>query len=288
MDTVLLAVTILSLAMALALAFIVARLIREERARSEARVDALSTMAAVDVSTTTPAAPVAPAAPRVAPPPRLAPTANVAPPPRVTSTGDLDLFPAVLPPQADSTSAEAVNGVSHLFEEPDAPSPWGRRFAVIGVFASIVVAIAFALASVHNGMTASPASAAGGPQPSAQPAVFDGAPLELVALHHRQEADRLVITGLVQNPRSGRQMSHVVATAFLFGPDGAFLTSSRAPLDFTTLSPGDESAFVINVPVTGQIARYRVGFRTEDGRVIEHVDKRAPDALVQKQSGDRP
>jgi hypothetical protein len=30
------------------------------------------------------------------------------------------------------------------------------------------------------------------------------------------------------------------------------------------------------------VARYRVGFRTEDGRVITHVDKRGPDALAQK------
>ena len=274
MDTVLLAVTILSLAMALALAFLVTRLIREERARSEARVNALSTMAAAELTAPPPAARVA------APTPHVAATRRV---------DDLDLFPTAAPPAyADSTPAEAVSGVSHLFEEPEAASPWGRRFAVIGVFAAVVVAIAFALASVHDGVTASPATAAGGQQPAAQPAVFDGAPLELVALHHRQEADRLVITGLVQNPRSGRPMSHVVATAFVFGPDGAFMTSSRAALDFTTLSPGDESAFVINVPVTGQIARYRVGFRTEDGRVIEHVDKRAPDALVQKQSGDRP
>ena len=287
MDTVLLAVTILSLAMAVALAFIVARLIREERARSEARVNALSTMAAEEVAPTAAAVSVTAPLP-VAPAPRGA-LPRVATPPRVPPAEDLDLFPAGTPARPDPTSAEVVNGVSHLFEEPEASSPWGRRFAVIGVFAAIVVAIAFALASVHNGVTASPAtSAGGGQQPAAQPAVFDGAPLELVALHHRQEADRLVITGLVQNPRSGRPMSHVVATAFLFGPDGAFLTSSRAPLDFTTLAPGDESAFVINVPVTGQIARYRVGFRTEDGRVIEHVDKRAPDALVQKQSGDRP
>ncbi len=61
-----------------------------------------------------------------------------------------------------------------------------------------------------------------------------------------------------------------------------FLSSSRAPLDFMTLTPGEESPFVVNVPVTGQVARYRVGFRTEDGHVLPHVDKRAPDALAQK------
>jgi hypothetical protein len=30
------------------------------------------------------------------------------------------------------------------------------------------------------------------------------------------------------------------------------------------------------------VARYRVGFRTEDGRVIAHVDRRTPEALAQK------
>jgi hypothetical protein len=131
----------------------------------------------------------------------------------------------------------------------------------------------------HPRASASTSQADAAAQP---PVVLDSAPLELVSLRHTQAPQQLVISGLVQNPRSGAPMSHVVATAFVFGPDGGFLTSSRAPLDFTTLAPGDESAFVINVPVTGQVARYRIGFRTEDGRVIEHVDKRAPDALAQK------
>ena len=33
-------------------------------------------------------------------------------------------------------------------------------------------------------------------------------------------------------------------------------------------------AFVISVPVTAPVARYRVGFRGEDGRIIGHVDRR--------------
>ena len=86
----------------------------------------------------------------------------------------------------------------------------------------------------------------------------------------------------MKNPRAGAPLAHVVATAVLFGPDGAFLSSSRAPLDFTTLEPGQESPFVVSIPVSGQVSRYRVGFRTEDGRVIAHVDKRSPDALAQK------
>jgi len=67
----------------------------------------------------------------------------------------------------------------------------------------------------------------------------------------------------------------IIATAVLFGPDGNFLTSGRAALDFTSLAPGDESPFVIAVPVNGTVARYRVGFRAPDGSVIAHVDRRA-------------
>jgi hypothetical protein len=255
MDTVLLATTILSLALAVAMVFIVTKLVREERARSEARVTALAAMAAQPAAD----------APIVAPAVHVA--SRPAHPERAARVDDLEL----------RSATETVAGVSHLFEEAVGPSPWGRRSAVIGTLAAIVIAIAFGLASTHSNGIATPSQTVAA---APQPAVADGAPLELVSLRHTQDAQRLVITGLVQNPRSGAQIAHVVATAFLFGPDGAFLTSSRAPLDFTTLSPGDESPFVVSVPVTGQVARYRIGFRTEDGRVIAHVDKRTPDALA--------
>ena len=245
----LLSVTILSLAVALALAVVLAKLLREERARSEARVAALTAMAAHAAEiVASPAAPLAPA----------------------LDEDDLELH----------TPDAPVTGVSHLFEEPAAPSPWGRRFAVIGALAVVIVAAAVVLAGMRPG-AATPASTSS-VAAAQRPAIVDAAPLELVSLQHSQDARRLVISGLVQNPRTGGAISNVVATAFVFGPDGAFLTSSRAPLDFTRLAPGDESAFVINVPVAGTVARYRIGFRTADGRVIEHVDKRAPDALAQK------
>jgi len=35
-----------------------------------------------------------------------------------------------------------------------------------------------------------------------------------------------------------------------------------------------QAAGLISVPVTDAVARYRIGFRGEDGRVIAHVDKR--------------
>lgn len=251
------AVTALSLAMAAGMALVVAKLVRAERARAEARVAALVAMSADPVIDSPVARRPLVVAPAVSPLQRSE---------QAVRFDDLDIRP----------SETAVSGVSGLFAETNQPSPWGRRFAVIGSLAAVVLVIGLVAVS---GKALPPASAVAQQAPP-----LDTAPLELLSLQYARDenARRLVISGLVQNPRSGAPLSHVVATAFLFGPDGTFLTSSRAPLDFTTLAPGVESAFVVSVPVTGQVARYRVGFRTEDGRVIAHVDKRGPDALAQK------
>src|SRR6185312_13682577 len=161
---------------------------------------------------------------------------------------------------------------------PSPSSPWGRRFVVIGCLAALVLAVGMTLVFSR---ARSSSTAAGTNVAQGAPAAT-GSPLELLSLHYSQEADRLVVSGTVQNPRGATPVSHVVATAFVFGPNGAFLSSGRAPLDFITLTPGEESPFVVNVPVNGQVTRYRVGFRTEDGRVLPHVDKRTPEALAQK------
>ena len=71
---------------------------------------------------------------------------------------------------------------------------------------------------------------------------------------------------------------------FLVACAGSFLASGRAPLDFTLLRPGDESGFVIAVPVTAPVARYRVGFRGEDGHVIGHVDRRSSGTIARGSS----
>ena len=261
MDTILLAVTVLSLAMAAGMAILVATLLRQDRARADARVAALSAWAAEPAATAPAVSPGAPpSSPTHAIPSRPQP-------PRTVSLEDLQLRPG----------EATVAGVGQLFARTEEPSPWGRRLAVVGALTAVV--LAFALIGT---VVRSHPAAASAPAAAAKTAAVNSAPLELLSLRHVQEADRLVISGVVQNPHNGAPLSRVVATAFLFGPDGAFLTSSRAPLDFTTLAPGVESPFVVNVPVSGTVTRYRIGFRTEDGQVISHVDKRAPDALARK------
>jgi hypothetical protein len=95
-------------------------------------------------------------------------------------------------------------------------------------------------------------------------------------MHHERDRDAWRITGLVRNPAQNPEVSNVTAVAFLFGRDGTFLGSGRAPLDFTRLAPGDEAGFAIAVEVPGQVARYRLSFRAADGAIFRHVDRRAP------------
>lgn len=166
---------------------------------------------------------------------------------------DLEIAPAR--PSAAVPSGE-------LFAVAPEPSPWARRLGVAAAFAAVIAGAGYVLL---------PAKTAG----SGAASTTAAAPLELLTLTHTQEPSGLTITGTVYNPRGGAPVSQASAAAILFGPDGNFLTSARAPLDFTTVAPGQESPFVIRVPVTGTVARYRVGFRSADGSVIAHVDRRA-------------
>jgi len=224
MDTTLVGVTLLSLAMAAALSVIVWRMLRDERARSEARITALTALAA---------------------------------PPPARETRDLPLR------QAPAT-------VGAMFTEPEQASPWGQRFAVMGALGLIAASVVlFALAASGTKTSARSATQAAAAQPTAP-----AAGLELLSLRDSRQADALTITGLVHNPRGGSPLSRVTVTAYTFDDKGSFLASGRALIDVTAFAPGDDSPFVVTVPVTGTVARYRIGFRAEDGSVIAHIDKR--------------
>ena len=180
------------------------------------------------------------------------------------ATPRIDL-PLASPLSATATMGNpaAVSTRGELFAVDDEPSAWPRRAAVAAAVAASVALAGYLMLP-------------GRPVPApAAPAAAAAAPLELISLRYTQDAKALTISGSVQNPRNGVAVSQVFATVLLFGPDGKFLTSARAGLDFTTLSPGDASPFVVTVPVTSPVSRYRVGFRTADGAVIAHVDRRA-------------
>jgi hypothetical protein len=261
MHTLLFVITGLAVAVATALAVVLARLLREDRERSNARVAALALLAAEPAASNE----IGPA------PVRWAQQAAAASSPNPLRSGAEEPADVVL----RDVPADAAHG---LFAEREAASPWGRRFAVIGGFAVVLAAVLLA-ARFGGGHEASAAPAGR----SAAPQVAAAAPLELVELRHTRETAGLTISGVVRNPAGSATVSHLVATAFVFGPDGTFLTSSRSPVQRATLAPNDESPFVLAIPVNGPVARYRIGFRTEDGQVLAHVDKRTAETLASKQ-----
>ena len=253
MDMVLVIVTVISLTLAAGMGLMLFRMMREERLRSEARVQMLEELAAGGGDREPRHAEHAEAATLTQPevPSFLRSTKR-----RVVA----DL------PLRDEPSAPVEVGVHELFHDEHEPSPWPRRLAVIGSLAAVLTLAVFGWSQIS-----------GSGAPSDTPSVTTAAevPLELLSLRHSREGNTLTVTGLVQNPKGAAALSNVQATVFVFGPAGTFITSGRAPLDFTSLASGDESPFVIRVPVSGNVARYRVGFRSADDRVVAHVDRRA-------------
>src|SRR5215472_758754 len=158
-----------------------------------------------------------------------------------------------LPMHEDPLRAVAVPG---MFVENEHHSPWGARFAVMTAMALVVSSLVlFSLAArAPRAATRSAGAAA-------------NAELELLSLQDARHADSLTITGLVQNPRTGAPLSRVAVTALTFDGAGSFLASGRALIDVTALAPGGESPFTVTVPAGSTVARYRIGFRDEAGRV---------------------
>lgn len=99
-------------------------------------------------------------------------------------------------------------------------------------------------------------------------------PLELMSMRYERQGTTLTVSGLIKNPAAGTAMNGISAVVFVFDHSGAFVTSGRAPIEYSALAPGDESPFVVSVPNVSDIARYRVTFRTGSG-VVRHLDRRS-------------
>ena len=103
--------------------------------------------------------------------------------------------------------------------------------------------------------------------------------MELVALSHDRDGDRITIRGVVRNPREGANVDQLTAVAYLFDREGGFAWKWRAAIDVPALAPGAESAFVVTVDHAANVGRYRVSFKTGE-RVVPHVDRRNPWTLL--------
>src|SRR5450830_394754 len=295
MDTTLVGVTLLSMAMAAALSAIVWRMLRDERRRTDARVTALTTMAARP-ATRERAERGLQGSPRGVRAGGTHPLTNELPlheraerglqgSPRGVRAGGTHPLTNELPlhERAERGLQGPPRGVSaggthqpNMFAESEHASPWGRRFAVMAGL-GLIVASVILLALTSSGRKAparqAPAANTAAIVSEQTPGRSDPAReagLELLSLRDSRQPEALTITGLVQNPRGGAPLSRVTVTAYAFDDKGAFLASGRALIDVTALAPGDESPFVVSVPVTETVARYRIGFRDQDGRVIAH------------------
>lgn len=104
-------------------------------------------------------------------------------------------------------------------------------------------------------------------------------PLELVSLGHAREARLLTITGTVRNPSSGTKLEGLTAVVSLLDNNGALISTKDVPLDYRALGPGEEAPFKVSVPDPGSVARYRVSFRAGTD-VVPHVDRRSDTKLA--------
>ena len=248
--------------LAIGLTAVLAKLVRQERQRSDARVSMLVSLAGEPA----PSIPTDPIAPAMPPPVRLerrprtpapVPARRAAPP----VAAEIEIF-------REASFDAPARAVPDLFEP--APARSGR--ALLYVFAGAVVMVALIAFAFRWAV-----SAPGAPASETTQAVAGAVPqpLSLVSLGHEQQADgTLVISGVVRNPPDSAARARLFAVASLVDSAGVLIASARAPLDFTTLAPGDESPFVVRVAGATGVARYRVGFRDAEGRSVAHVDRR--------------
>ncbi len=69
-----------------------------------------------------------------------------------------------------------------------------------------------------------------------------------MSLRQEMQDGTLTISGLVRNPRGGVPQERLTAVVFFFDGQGGFLSSTRAPLDYRALAPGEESPFQLSAP----------------------------------------
>lgn len=247
MDALLITVTVLSLVVALVMSVVAWRALNEEKQRAAARVAALA--AAADVP-----AKVRAAAPAGVTAPVVAERSSARPWRPASVEGELDMF------ASEAAAPDVALNAGFLGADVVAPRA-GTHQRGLAVAAVVFAALlgAFAIARVGGG-----GQAEAGVAP---------APLELLSLRHEREGANLAVTGLVRNPVDAAPVERVSAVVLLFDPQGAFVTSATAPIDFVKLGGGDESPFVVRMQAPASVARYRVSFRTGDGSVT-HVDRR--------------
>jgi len=278
METLLMIVTLVSLALAVGMSVLAWRLLREDRRRAAARADVLEAMAAESDAPTSGTRHSVQGTGEIS---FTDDDANVEVRPRVsTDDGFVRKVVAVGSQSPDGRLEDWDFRRQHASGPSDdtmfgavvqRPASSGRWLAL----AAVGILMACGIGAVYT--IYRPAAEAGSSSSTEMTAVHTGDPhpLELLSLRHSTDPDgAFTVTGLVQNPYGGQAVHKVVAVVYLFDRDGNYFAGGKAALDFTALQPGDESPFVVHMPNAGRVSRYRVGFRMEDGGVVVHVDRR--------------
>lgn len=244
METMLVVITLLSVATAVVALLSARKVQRHERERSEARVAALS--AAADTHGG------ADGWTRVA--------------------GEWQWTAEPQGPRDRIPDAEPLTPVSPaaFFGTVQREEPSGNRLPMLAAAALVVLlggALIFLNTSASNDHAATVAQ------------VAHSEPLELVSLGHARDASVLTITGTVCNPSSGVKLEGLTAVVSLLDRTGALVSTKDVPLDYRALGPGEEAPFRVSIPDPGAIARYRVSFRAGTD-VVPHVDRRSDTKLA--------
>jgi len=277
MEPLLILVTVVSLVLGCSMSVVAWRLLRDDRTRAAARIEALQARAnEVEADPADGFPDEVDGAPE---PGFLAPRepATAVASARFQWLEEVDDTPTVVDePAWDQTfrresEARPVATVSPgMFSTAEEPAVPTRRWLAL---ATVVGVVALGAGLVYAARTFDIAGAIGRATPvlSAKTAV----PLELLSLRHStDEAGTFTVTGLVQNPPTGRELRGVVAVVYLFDQQGRYFASGKVPLEAATFHPGADVPFVVTIPNAGGLSRYRIGFRLEDGAVASHIDRR--------------
>jgi hypothetical protein len=261
----LLIVTVSSMVVAAIMSVIAWRLAAAERRRSEARIAALSAEIHAPAIAGTGTRNVV----------RRAEIGLRAEPPRLTAV------PQPRPPQRWDDdlplgAGDPGRAGGQMFADARQDGGARRLLAVAGVVGAIA-ALVLGASLLRGGPATARTTAAAPPAPATgdnrSVAAVPPAPLELLALGHERDGDRLVVRGVLRNPSAGSAAEPLTAVVFVFNAEGGFVTSARAPVDGSALRSAGETTFAVTVPDAASVSRYRVSFRSGD-RIVPHVDRR--------------
>jgi hypothetical protein len=256
MEAVLLTVTLLSLMIAIFASVLAWRVMRGERLRSEARIAALAADLGVDEDER---------------PLRVDPSA--ARMDRVpTPAGDVEL----------NVEDAPLTAPAGMFAEKPRERSAFRLLSAVGVAALIIAAVIVSLVVTSDRQPSPPARHADADTTTPPPADVT---LELIALGHEREADRLTVRGVVRGKAPAADERPLTAVVLLFNREGTLIASGRADVKSGSPDPAGERTFVVSVPSAGDVGRYRVSFRSDD-QIVPHVDRRAQPGTVASEAGN--